>query len=139
MLSTGMLGLAACAGEAPDQEAADAAASEMPEGHPAVEGEAGEQPAAESTAGMEAPHGQVSMGEYTCADGASFTLTVAPGVAKAALRLGDEVVQLDQVETGSGMEFSDGTYTFHGKGPEAFVEKDGEQILTDCQASGHPQ
>ena len=36
------------------------------------------------------------------------------------------------------MEFSDGTYTFRGQGPEAYVEKDGERIYKDCMAAGHP-
>lgn len=129
-LLAGLLGLAACAGETADQEAAADDAVETTEGQAAGAGE-----------GMgEAPHGQVSMVGYECADGGAFTLTVAPGVAKAALRLADgEVHQLDQVEVASGMEFSDGTYTFRGKGPEADVEMDGEPLLSDCKAAGHPQ
>jgi membrane-bound inhibitor of C-type lysozyme len=132
LLSATVLVAAACAGEQAnqEQEAAPEPAAEMMESQ-----EAG---------GMEgmgqAPHGEVSMINYRCADGGMFTLTVAPGVGQAALRLADgEVFQLDQIEAASGMEFSDGTYTFRGKGPEAFVERDGEQILTDCMAAGHPQ
>ena len=69
-----------------------------------------------------------------------FTLTIAPGVNMAALRLADgQVFQLEQVEVASGSEFSDGTYNFRGKGPEGSVERDGEPLLTDCMAAGHPQ
>ena len=88
---------------------------------------------------MNAPHGQVSMIMYNCADEKSFTLTVAEGVGKAALRAEDGIYQLDQQQVASGMEFSDGSYTFRGKGPEAFVEKDGEPVYTDCMAAGHPE
>jgi membrane-bound inhibitor of C-type lysozyme len=88
---------------------------------------------------MSAPHGQVSVVMYQCADDKQFALTVAPGVGQAALRTDGEVFQLEQQEVASGMEFSDGTYTFRGQGPEAFVEKDGERIYTDCVAAGHPE
>ncbi|NNK48688.1 MAG: hypothetical protein HKP01_07430 [Gemmatimonadetes bacterium] len=88
---------------------------------------------------MSAPHGQVSVLMYQCADEQQFTLTVAPGVGQAALRVEAGVFQLEQQEVASGMEFSDGTYTFRGQGPEALVERDGEPILTDCVAAGHPQ
>ena len=73
------------------------------------------------------------------ADDKSFALTVASGVGQAALRADDGVFQLNQQEVASGMEFSDGTYTFRGQGQEAFVEKDGERIYTDCVAAGHPE
>ena len=128
------LGLGACSNEAQEQDqaagsAADAAAE------PAEGQEAG---------GMEgmgqAPHGDVSQVTFECADGEMFSLTVASGVSKAALRLADgEIHQLDQVEVASGMEFSDGVYTFRGMGPEASVEKDGEPLLSGCTATGHPQ
>ncbi len=128
------LGLGACSGEAQEQDqdagsAADAAA---------------EQTEGQETGGMEgteqAPHGQVSQLMFECADGGMFSLTVAPGVSKAALRLADgQIFQLDQVEVASGMEFSDGVYTVRGKGPEATVEKDGEPLLSGCTATGHPQ
>ena len=89
---------------------------------------------------MEAPHGKVSVLAYECADEQSFMFTIAEGVEKAALRMSDgQIFQLDQQPTGSGMDYSDGTYTFRGKGPEASVEKDGEPLFTDCRATGHPQ
>lgn len=125
VLTAGMLVVAGCASEtADDQATAETAAQEDA---PAAMGE------------MNAPHGQVSVIMYNCADEKSFTLTVAEGVGKAALRTEDGVYQLDQQPVGSGMEFSDGSYTFRGKGPEAFVEKDGEQVYTDCMAAGHPE
>lgn len=125
-----VLGLAACAGETPEQGNETEAATEMTEG---------QAPGGKENMG-EAPHGRVSSVAYECADGGAFTLTVASGVAKAALRLADgEIHQLDEVEVASGIEFSDGTVTFRGMGPEGSVEKDGEPFLTDCTASGHPQ
>ena len=132
VLAAAVLGMAGCASEAADDQA-EATTTEMPAGHPTTDGEApggmGE---------MSAPHGQVSVVIYECADQKSFALTVAPGVGQAALRFEEGVFQLEQQEVASGMEFSDGIYTFRGKGPEAFVEKDGERIFTDCTASGHP-
>jgi membrane-bound inhibitor of C-type lysozyme len=124
VVTAGLLVAAGCASEtADDQAAAEMAAQE---GDPAAMGE------------MKAPHGQVSMIMYNCADAKSFTLTVAEGVGKAALRAEDGLFQLDQQEVASGMEYSDGSYTFRGKGPEALVEKDGEPVYTDCMAVGHP-
>lgn len=127
-----LLGLAGCQAEPDGQSAAESA--EMPAGHPDTGGEA-----APAAGQMEAPHGQVSVLIYQCADDRGFALTVAAGVGKAALRFDEGTFQLDQQEVASGMEYSDGTYTFRGQGMEGYVEKDGERILTDCQATGHPQ
>ncbi len=129
LMMTGLLGAAGCATEAADEQVEDAAA-EMPAG---MEGEA---PAGMGE--MSAPHGQVSVVMYTCADDKGFALTLAPGVGQAALRVEDGVFQLTQQEVASGMEFSDGTYTFRGKGPEATVEMNGEPVYVDCTAAGHP-
>lgn len=125
LIGAGVLGAAACASETADDQPEAAAATE------------GEAPA--ETGEMQAPHGQVSVIMYQCADEKSFALTVAPGVGQAALRVDGEVFQLDQQEVASGMEYSDGTYTFRGQGSEAGVEKDGEPIFTDCMAAGHPE
>ncbi len=125
LLMTGLLGGVGCASETAEEQAE--AAAEMPAEAPEGMGE------------MSAPHGQISVLMYQCADEQQFALTVAPGVGQAALRLEAGVFQLEQQEVASGMEFSDGTYTFRGQGPEAFVEKDGERIFTDCVAAGHPE
>lgn len=122
-----LMGVAGCQTEADTESEA----TEMPAGESATEGQA---PAGQ----MEAPHGQVSVLMYECADGSGFALTVAPGVGKAALRYDEGVYQLDQQEVASGMEFSDGVYTFRGKGAEGYVEKDGEALFSDCAATGHP-
>jgi len=132
LMGAAVLGLAACAQETADEQS-DATATEMPAGHPATDSTA---PAAGR---MQAPHGQVSVVVYQCADDQSFMLTVASGVGQAALRIDGEVYKLESQEVASGMEYSDGTYTFRGKGQEAFVEKDGEPLFTDCVATGHPQ
>ena len=125
LVAAGLLGATGCASETADDQAEAAAATE------------GEAPA--EMGEMQAPHGQVSVIMYQCADEKSFALTVAPGVGQAALRVDGEVFQLDQQEVASGMEYSDGTYTFRGQGPEAGVEKDGEPIFSDCTAAGHPE
>lgn len=124
VMAAGLLGAVACSSESAEEQAdAAAAAAESPV----------------SMGQVQAPHGEVSSMMYECADEKSFMFTIAPGVAQAALRMGDEVYELDQQEVASGVEFSDGSITFRGKGPEAFVEKDGEPIFTDCNAVGHPQ
>ena len=124
VIAAGLLGAVGCSAESVEEQA-DAAT------------EAVEAPV--SMGQMQAPHGEVSSMMYECAEEKSFMLTIAPGVAQAALRMGDEVYQLDQQEVASGVEFSDGSITFRGEGPEAFVEMDGEPIFTDCMAAGHPQ
>jgi len=126
MMVAGLLGAAGCASETADEQP-EASATEMPAEAPEGMGEA------------MAPHGQVSVVMFQCADDKNFSLTVAPGVGQAALRIEDGVFQMEQQEAASGMAFSDGTYTFRGEGPEAFVEKDGERIYTDCVAAGHPE
>lgn len=132
LMVAGLLGAAGCASESADDQA-DTSATEMPADQAATDGEA---PAGMGEA--TAPHGEVSVVMFDCADDKSFALTMAPGVGQAALRIEDGVFQMEQQEVASGMEFSDGTYTFRGQGPEAFVEKDGEPIYTDCVAAGHP-
>jgi len=123
-LMVGLFGMAGCASETADDQAAEM---------PATEGDA---PAGMGEA--QSPHGQVTVVMYQCADEKAFALTVAAGVGQAALRIDDGVYQMEQQEVASGMEFSDGTYTFRGQGPEAYVEKDGVRIFTDCTAAGHP-
>jgi membrane-bound inhibitor of C-type lysozyme len=125
LLAAGLFVAAGCASEKADDQASP-------------ETTAQEGGAAETNGEMKSPHGQVSVIMFNCADEKSFTLTVAAGVGKAALRTEDGVFQLDQQEVASGMEYSDGSYTFRGKGSDAFVEKDGERIFTDCMAAGHP-
>ncbi len=132
LLAAGVVGLYGCASESAEGEAD--AAGEMPAAEAGMEGQA-----PEGMGEMSAPHGQVSVLMYQCADDRAFALTVAPGVGQAALRIEGESFPLEQQEVASGMEFSDGTYTFRGQGPEAYVEKDGERIFSDCVASGHPE
>ncbi len=118
----GTIGLAACGGETADQAASETAG----------EGEAA------TGAVMQAPHGNVSVVLFECVEG-GFMLTMAEGTGKAALRIDETVYQLDEQEAEEPvMLYSDGSYTFRGEGGAATVEKDGEPILTECKASGHP-
>ncbi len=125
--------VAACGAEQGDEAGATTAA-EMQE----AEGGAG---------AMQNPHGATAMpGQggvtritYACADGKSFQLALHEGTGQADLVMGDETVVLAATPAGSGMKFTDGTWVFHGKGPEALVDKGEERVFTDCKASGHPQ
>jgi membrane-bound inhibitor of C-type lysozyme len=115
-------------------------------------GEAGESAAAETqeeaggAGAMQNPHGAMEMpGQggvtritYGCAEGNSFQLVLHEGTGEADLVMGEETVTLASDRAASGMRFTDGTWVFHGKGPEALVEKDGERVYSDCKASGHP-
>jgi len=115
-------------------------------------GEAGETTSAEAqeaTGGagaMQNPHGEMEMPgqsgltriSYACADGNSLQLVLHEGTGQADLVMGEETVTLAATPAASGMKFTDGTWVFHGKGPEALVEKDGERVYSDCRASGHP-
>lgn len=115
-------------------------------------GEAGESAAAQAeqsgdgAGAMPNPHGATEMpGQggvtritYACADGKSFQLAMYEGSGKADLVMGEETVSLAREQSGSGMKFSDGTWVFHGKGPEALVDRNDERVYSDCKASGHP-
>jgi membrane-bound inhibitor of C-type lysozyme len=104
--------------------AAGTEAAQLPEGHPDIG--AMEMPAAVTRIGFE------------CADQATFELAMFEGTERARLTIGEEVHELERQEVASGMSYSDGSLTLHGKGMDAYVEKDGERILSDCKAAGHP-
>ncbi len=49
-----------------------------------------------------------------------------------------ETHELERVRSASGMKFSDGTWGFFSKGPEAMLMKNEEPIVKGCIAAGHP-
>jgi membrane-bound inhibitor of C-type lysozyme len=111
----------------------------MPGGH------AGEISTAE---GVENPHAAASSampGEggvteimFKCAEDKAFMFSLLDGVARARITVDGESYELEHVESASGMKYSDGTWTFFGKGPEALVMNNEEHVLTECKAAGHP-
>jgi len=154
----GALVLAGCGGAEQADEVVvqeDAAAADNPHaGVPGAPGgmtggmtggHAGEISTAE---GVQNPHAAASSampGEggitqimFNCADDGAFMFSLLDGVAKARITVDGESYELEHVESASGMKYSDGTWTFFGKGPEALVMKNDEHVLTECKAAGHP-
>ena len=154
----GALVLAGCGGAEQGDEVVvqeDAAAAEnphagvpgapggMPGGVPA--GRDGEITTAEGVANPHAAASSAMPGEggvteimFNCADDKSFLFSLLDGVAKARITVDGETYELENIESASGMKYSDGTWTFFGKGPEALVMKNEEHVLTECKAAGHP-
>jgi membrane-bound inhibitor of C-type lysozyme len=44
--------------------------------------------------------------------------------------------RLDQVQSGSGVRYSNGRTTLHTKGPEAFLEEGGQTLFANCKSAG---
>jgi membrane-bound inhibitor of C-type lysozyme len=155
---TGALVLAGCGGAEQDDEVVvqeDAAAPANP--HAGVPGAPGGTPAgmpgghegeiatAEGVANPQAAASSAMPGEggvtqimFNCADDKAFLFSLLDGVAQARITVDGESYELEHIESASGMKYSDGTWTFFGKGPEALVMKNDEHVLTECKAAGHP-
>ena len=96
--------------------------------------------------GMENPHAAAAMpGEgglmeisFACPDDVTLKLALFSEEDRAEVTLMGETHDLERVRSGSGMKFSDGTWSFFSKGPEAMVMKDDEPVVKDCVAVGHP-
>ncbi|MEZ4200522.1 MAG: MliC family protein [Candidatus Paceibacterota bacterium] len=68
---------------------------------------------------------------YQCGDGSAVSVIYSnTGIEYS--ENGQEFVALEQEVAASGERYSNGTIVFHAKGPEAFVEVDGEIVLSDC-------
>ncbi len=148
----GVLVVASCGGA--DQEETvvvqeDAAAAGMESGHADMSGATGGMPGGISTTeGVENPHAEavssmpgrdgVTQIMFKCADDKVFMFALLEGVEKARITVDGESYELDKIPSASGMKFSDGTWSFFGKGPEALVMKNDEKVFTDCNAAGHP-
>ena len=155
---TGALVLAGCGGAEQGDEVVvqeDAAAPANP--HAGVPGAPGGMPGGvpdghdgeiTTAEGVENPHaaassampgeGGVTQIMFNCADDKAFVFSLLDGVAKARITVDGETYELEHIESASGMKYSDGTWTFFGKGPEALVMKNDEHVLTECKAAGHP-
>ena len=150
----GALVLAGCSGAEQGDEVVvqeDAAAAANP--HAGVPGAPGGMPGshegeittAEDVANPHAAASSAMPGEggiteimFNCADDEVFLFSLLDGVAKARITVDGESYELEHIESASGMKYSDGTWTFFGKGPEALVMKNDEHVLTECKAAGHP-
>ncbi|MCL7928068.1 MAG: MliC family protein [marine benthic group bacterium] len=96
--------------------------------------------------GMENPHaagampGQGGLMEisFSCPDDVTLKLALYSEEDRAEVTVLGETHDLERVRSGSGMKFSDGTWSFFSKGPEAMVMKDDEPVVKDCVAVGHP-
>ena len=159
----GLLVVAGCAGSEPESETGaettaqsgmeggmqnphsdiGPAAEGMPNPHASGMNDAG---AMGATGGMENPHAAQGMpGEdgvinitFTCPDDVPMQLTLHSAENKAVVTWMGETYELERVRSGSGMKFSDGTWGFFSKGPEAMLMKNEEPVVKDCIAAGHP-
>lgn len=98
-------------------------------------GAAGAMPTGAAT--MPGEDGMIEL-TFNCAGETSFQLVMLTESEQARITVEGETYELDKVPSGSGMKYSDGTWSFFGKGPQAIVMKNDEEILTECRAAGHP-
>lgn len=99
-----------------------------------------------ATGGMANPHAAGGMpGEdgvihitFQCPDDVPMQLVLHSADNRAQVTYMGETHELERVRSGSGMKFSDGTWGFFSKGPEAMLMKNDEPIVKDCIAAGHP-
>lgn len=68
---------------------------------------------------------------FECADGQSFTAAFTTETVTFTLPEQGEIT-LPRAEAASGAKYSDGTTTLWNKGTEAYVEVNGERVLSDC-------
>ena len=148
----GVLVLAGCGGAEQEETVVvqeDVAAAGMENPLADVEGATGGMPGGISTAdGVENPHAEaapsmpgrdgVTQIMFKCADDKAFMFALLEGVEKARITVDGESYELEHLPSDSGMKYSDGTWSFFGKGPEALVMKNDEHVFTDCKAAGHP-
>jgi membrane-bound inhibitor of C-type lysozyme len=74
---------------------------------------------------------------FNCAGEKAFQFVMLTESEQARITIDGETYELEKVPSASGMKYSDGTWTFFGKGPEAIVAKNDEHVLTECKAAGH--
>ena len=75
---------------------------------------------------------------FSCPEDVTLKLALYSEEDRAEVTLMGEMHDLERVRSGSGMKFSDGTWSFFSKGPEAMVMKNDEPVVKDCVAVGHP-
>lgn len=96
--------------------------------------------------GMDNPHVAGGMpGEdgvinitFTCPEDVPLQLVLHSDDNRAVVTYMGQTHELERVRSASGMKFSDGTWGFFGKGPEAMLMKNEEPVVQNCIAAGHP-
>ncbi|TQI80407.1 membrane-bound inhibitor of C-type lysozyme [Serratia fonticola] len=61
-----------------------------------------------------------------------LTVSLDGQESTVSLVMDGEQLKLKQVLAASGAKYSDGKYTFWSKGQNAFVERNGKVIMSDC-------
>lgn len=61
-----------------------------------------------------------------------LTVSLDGQESTVSLVMDGEQLKLKQVMAASGAKYSDGKYTFWSKGQNAFVERNGKVIMSDC-------
>jgi len=90
-----------------------------------------------ATGGMPGEDGVINI-TFKCPDDVPLQLVLHSADNRAQVTYMGETHDLERVRSGSGMKFSDGTWGFFSKGPEAMLMKNEEPIVKDCIAAGHP-
>ena len=155
LVLAGAVALAGCSGEETQEEAQAEQSAGVQDPHAGLDMQGGMDAMSEAHAsgvttaeGVANPHargpgrmpgeGGVTEINFRCADGQSFLFGLYTGSETARISIDGQTYELERVPSGSGMKYSDGTWSFFGKGPEALVMKDDEVVMKDCKAAGHP-
>jgi membrane-bound inhibitor of C-type lysozyme len=77
----------------------------------------------------------ITQAVYKCDDGKSFS-AVYRDDSTAETTFGSKVLTLNQIESGSGARYSNGSVTLYIKGDTAFVEVGNNKLFTNCVATG---
>lgn len=72
---------------------------------------------------------------YKCDEGKSFS-AVYRNDGTAETTFGSKVITLNQIESGSGARYSNGSVTLYIKGDTAFVEVGDNRLFANCVAVG---
>lgn len=152
---SGALVVAACSGDEAGDEAQAEQAAEVQNPHEGMGMDAATGAAADlhgsqytTAEGVSNPHtpgpstmpgeGGITEIMFRCMFSESFLFGLYTGGDSARISVEGVTYELERVPSASGMKYTDGTWTFAGKGPEALVMKDDEVVMKDCKAAGHP-
>ncbi len=75
---------------------------------------------------------------FRCPDDQGFLFGLYAGADSARISVDGVTYELERVPSASGMKYTDGTWSYFGKGPEALLMKGEEVVMKDCKAAGHP-
>jgi membrane-bound inhibitor of C-type lysozyme len=72
---------------------------------------------------------------YRCDGDKELVVQYLPDGKSAMVMYQERDFRLDQVESGSGVRYSNGRTTLHTKGAEAFMEEGGQTLFANCKAA----